>query len=62
MSEFPMAWRKSSYSSAEGDNCVEVARAGGGRVAVRDSKDPEGGALAFGREEWARFLLDVKRG
>ncbi len=31
-------WRKSSYSSANGGNCVEVARNLPGAVAVRDSK------------------------
>ena len=33
------AWRKSSYSSASSDNCVEVAAAAR-TIAVRDSKDP----------------------
>lgn len=37
-------WRKSSRSGSNGGNCVEVAgrRAG---IAVRDSKNPEGGVL-----------------
>ena len=34
-------WRKSSYSNS-GANCVEVARTRSGKVAVRDSKDPDG--------------------
>ena len=38
-------WRKSSYSGS-GNNCVEVAQAGG-TSAVRDSKDPDGGHLVF---------------
>ena len=39
------AWRKSSHSGANND-CIEV---GGrpGAVAVRDTKDPHGPALAF---------------
>ena len=35
-------WRKSSYSSSTGQNCVEVATNLPGIVAVRDSKDPTG--------------------
>ncbi|WP_089331185.1 DUF397 domain-containing protein [Actinomadura meyerae] len=31
-----VGWRKSSYSGT-GNNCVEAARAGGGRVGVRDT-------------------------
>jgi Domain of unknown function (DUF397) len=31
-------WRKSSYSDANGANCVEVA-SGTSRVLVRDTKD-----------------------
>ena len=53
-------WRKSSYSGG-GNNCVEVAQAGG-TSAVRDSKNPDGGHLAFGAEAWEAFLADVKRG
>ncbi|MFB4319842.1 DUF397 domain-containing protein [Actinomadura sp. 21ATH] len=33
-------WRKSSYSSSNGGNCVELAGLPG-MVAVRDSKDPQ---------------------
>src|SRR6266498_4571530 len=36
-----MLWRKSSYSSNEGE-CVEVASLPDGARAVRDSKDPNG--------------------
>jgi hypothetical protein len=39
-------WRKSSYSSANGGACVEVARNLPGVVAVRDSKNLAGPALA----------------
>ncbi|WP_433232584.1 DUF397 domain-containing protein [Actinomadura formosensis] len=34
-------WRKSSHSSSQGDECVELANLGT-VVAVRDSKDPDG--------------------
>ncbi|WP_342750155.1 DUF397 domain-containing protein [Actinomadura meyerae] len=33
-----------------------------GRVWVRDSKDPEGARLVFGREAFAGLLVRVKRG
>ncbi len=39
-----VGWRTSSYSTNEGD-CVEVATVPD-RVLVRDSKDPDGPALA----------------
>ncbi|MFG1839928.1 DUF397 domain-containing protein [Micromonospora sp. NPDC049175] len=50
-------WRTSSRSSGNG-NCVEVATAGG-RVAVRDSKDRSGPALAFDPVAWRAFVLGV---
>lgn len=49
-----MPWIKSSYSSNEGANCVEVCAAPDA-VRVRDSKDPEGPKLAFGAASWAAF-------
>lgn len=42
-----LPWHKSSYSGTE-TNCVELAD-GGARVAIRDSKNPDGGALIFPR-------------
>ncbi|QKG23076.1 regulator [Actinomadura verrucosospora] len=32
-----------------------------GTVAVRDSKDPEGPKLVFGRRAFASFLVGIKR-
>jgi uncharacterized protein DUF397 len=55
-------WRKSSYSSSNGGNCVEVARNLPGMVAVRDSKNPKGPALVFSREEWQAFLISARDG
>ncbi|NUT51187.1 MAG: DUF397 domain-containing protein [Saccharothrix sp.] len=46
-------WRKSSRSSSQA-NCVEVARVAG-RVAVRDSKNPDGPVLLFGKVDWSVF-------
>jgi Domain of unknown function (DUF397) len=58
-------WRKSSRSGGNGGQCVEVAlfRTGGpGTCLVRDSKDPEGPALAFTTDEWRSFAAAVKAG
>ncbi|MFI0938248.1 DUF397 domain-containing protein [Streptomyces sp. NPDC021020] len=55
-------WRKSSYSGAEGGDCIEVADCASGIVPVRDSKDPQGPALAFLAEAWAGFIAEVKAG
>lgn len=53
--EVALDWRKSSYSGTQGGDCVEVA-ACPGTVHVRDSKDPEGPALAFSGAAWTAFL------
>ncbi|MGW7170899.1 DUF397 domain-containing protein [Streptomyces sp. NPDC054884] len=49
------AWRKSSYSTGGGGECLEVA-AVPGAVLVRDSKRPEGERLAVGAQAWAGFV------
>ncbi len=60
--EYPGArWRTSRYSNGQGE-CVEVARNLPGIVAVRDSKDPDGPRLAFGRAQWRAFAARVKAG
>jgi hypothetical protein len=53
-------WRKSSYSSANGGQCVEVARNLPGVVAVRDSKDPDGPKLMISRAVWRAFTAAVR--
>jgi Domain of unknown function (DUF397) len=53
-------WRKSSYSGGNGGDCVEVAVLPDARHAVRDSKDPDGGALVFGTGEWLAFIERMK--
>ncbi|MGH3427026.1 MAG: DUF397 domain-containing protein [Mycobacteriales bacterium] len=54
-------WQKSTYSSQTG-NCVEVAKLPTGEVAMRNSRDPQGGALVYTREELAAFVAGVKDG
>ncbi|GAA3632136.1 DUF397 domain-containing protein [Kineosporia mesophila] len=56
-----VVWIKSSRSGVNG-NCVEVAFLGEGRVALRDSKDPEGPVLRFTRGEWSAFVDGVSEG
>jgi hypothetical protein len=55
----PRTWRKSSYSSASSDNCVEAASQPG-TVAVRDSKDPAGPRLAIPAATWRAFVSRVQ--
>ena len=52
------AWRKSSYSNPSG-NCVEAAGLVSG-VALRDSRSPDGPALAFTSSTWDAFVRRVK--
>ena len=49
-----VGWRTSSYSAWNG-GCVQAA-AVPDRVLVRDSKDPEGPALAVPTPAWRSFL------
>ena len=54
-------WRKSSYSGQTG-NCVEVAGNLPGIVAVRDSQDPAGPALALTANAWRALTRKVRNG
>jgi hypothetical protein len=56
-----LKWRKSSRSSPNGGNCVEIAL-DSRVIAARDSKNPAGGILWFSPGEWQRFLIAVKAG
>lgn len=53
-----LEWFKSSHSSNEGPDCVEVA-ASSGTVHVRDSKNKEGARLGFDSQGWAVFIAHV---
>ncbi|MDX3640659.1 DUF397 domain-containing protein [Streptomyces sp. MB09-02B] len=50
-----LRWCKSSYSGAEGGQCVEVA-VSRGAFHVRDSKAVTGPALTVGNTAWAAFI------
>lgn len=55
-------WRKSTRSSAEGQNCVEVAISLPGIVAIRDSKHRDGPPLVVTPHNWTAFIRAVKAG
>lgn len=56
-----VAWFKSSYSTGNGGECVEIAAASSA-VLVRDSKQSAGPVLALGRQAWADFVGLAARG
>ncbi|GAU65110.1 hypothetical protein SSP35_01_04470 [Streptomyces sp. NBRC 110611] len=61
-SMLPIRWRKSSYSSTNGGECIEIGKGITGVVPVRDSKDPHGPALVFEPSAWSSFVDTVKGG
>jgi hypothetical protein len=54
-------WHKSSYSSGNGGQCVEIALNLPGVVAVQDSKNP-GPALVVEPASFAAFTAAIKNG
>jgi hypothetical protein len=54
-------WHK-PWSGSNGGACVEAAKLPGGRVAVRQSTDPNGPALIFEPAEIQAFLAGAKEG
>jgi hypothetical protein len=52
-------WRKSSYSGANGGDCLETA-SGEGLVLVRDTTDREGATLRIPAEVWLEFTAALK--
>ncbi|GAA3230325.1 DUF397 domain-containing protein [Actinocorallia longicatena] len=54
-----LAWRKSTYSGSNANECVELADADG-RVAARDSKHPDGTILTITRGGWNELLRGIK--
>lgn len=56
-----LAWRKSLYSNPSGE-CVELAPLADGRVAMRNSREPDGVKLVYSRSDLANFIDQAKRG
>jgi hypothetical protein len=52
-------WAK-SRRSANGGNCVEIARNLPGIIAVRDSKNPNGPVLILTPAQWRTFTSQIK--
>ncbi|MFC4951047.1 DUF397 domain-containing protein [Pseudonocardia sp. GCM10023141] len=56
-----LGWRTSSFSSG-GNQCVEVADLPDGGRLVRNTKNRDGGTLAFTAAEWVAFTAGVRSG
>jgi len=54
-----MDWRKSSYSSNGGADCVETASANG-TVLVRDTADRDTLTLSFPASAWQAYTASLK--
>ncbi|TDC66947.1 DUF397 domain-containing protein [Actinomadura sp. GC306] len=54
------AWRKSSRSSNNGGDCVELARISG-IVAIRDSKNPHGPKLHLTLHDFRNLSQSLKK-
>ena len=52
-------WRKSTYSDANGGNCVETASADGA-VMIRDTGDHGGFTLGVPASVWTAFLSTLR--
>ncbi|GHD35797.1 hypothetical protein GCM10010313_83450 [Streptomyces violarus] len=53
-------WRRSSYSNANGGDCVEITEDFPDVVPVRDSKNPHGPALVVPATAWDAFVTSLK--
>ena len=54
-------WRKAVRSNPSG-SCAELAELPGGRIAMRNSRNPSGPALIFSSTAIAAFLATAKKG
>jgi hypothetical protein len=52
-------WRKSTYSGANGGDCVEVASTDG--VMIRDTTDRSGMVLRVSAKSWQIFTISVRQ-
>ena len=53
-------WRKSSYSDANGGNCVETASSDG-VILVRDTAGRDSGTLTFTAGAWRAFTTGLRQ-
>lgn len=60
MRDIDAVWSVSAFCA--GGDCVEIGRLADGSVAVRDTKNREGGALVFTADEWSAFVAGAKAG
>nr|WP_026413662.1 DUF397 domain-containing protein [Actinomadura oligospora] len=56
------SWRKSSYSDAAGQNCVELARLESDKIGIRDSKHLGDGPLSVRSSELAQVVARIRQG
>ncbi|MFF5361417.1 DUF397 domain-containing protein [Streptomyces scabiei] len=56
MTTAELAWFKSSYSTDQGDSCIEVAPTPT-TIHIRDSKDTTRPHLGLGPAAWAAFVV-----
>ena len=54
-----MDWRTSSYSGANGGNCVETA-SDSGVILVRDTTSRDSATLAFTTQAWQAFTGSLR--
>lgn len=54
-----MDWRKSSFSSANGGDCVETASTDG-MVLVRDTANRDGVTLGVPAAAWRKFTASLR--
>ena len=54
-------WRK-PWSGGNGGSCVEALKLADGRVALRQSTDPDGPALIYTSHEMESFIQGAKAG
>jgi Domain of unknown function (DUF397) len=53
-------WRKSTYSSANGGQCLETASRNG-KILIRDTANRDGATLTIPAATWQRFTSTLKR-
>jgi hypothetical protein len=56
-----IAWRKSSHSSTNGGECVELAVISH-EIGIRDSKNPNGPRLIIPPAAFQRFVNEIRNG